>query len=1042
MYKAVPAQIDLPAMERAVASWWDEQNVFARSLTASEGRPRWTFYEGPPTANGTPGAHHVEARAFKDIFPRYRTMKGYHVPRQAGWDCHGLPVELAVERELGFSGKQDIEKFGIAEFNAKCKESVLRHVDEFSAMTRRMGYWVDMDSAYWTMDPAYIDSVWWSLKQIFDKGLLVQDHRVAPYCPRCGTGLSDHELAQGYEDVVDPSVYVRFPVHEGALAEKYAHLSLLVWTTTPWTLVSNTAVAAKPNAEYAVVRMPEGEHLIMASELVEAVVGPDATLVETLPGTDLERLPYTRPFDFIEIPHAHFVVLADYVTTDDGTGLVHQAPAFGADDLITCRAYGLPVVNPITPTGDFASDVPFVGGQFFKHADTPLTENLRERSLLFRSEPYEHAYPHCWRCHTPLLYYAQPSWYIKTTAIKDQLLEQNSSTHWFPPTIQWGRYGDWLTNNVDWALSRNRYWGTPLPIWRCTEGHLTAIGSRAELSEKAGRDVSDTDPHRPFVDDITFACSECGSVATRVPEVIDCWYDSGSMPFAAVGYPHNPDSDFAQQYPADFICEAIDQTRGWFYTLMAIGTLVFDKSSYENVVCLGHILDEEGRKMSKHLGNVLEPIPLMDEHGADAVRWFMLASGSPWQARRLGHQAIADVVRKTLLTYWNTVAFQALYARTASWQPGTPAPALADRHAMDRWVLARAHALARDVDSALENFDTQRGGRLIAEFVDDLSNWYVRRSRRRFWHGDPAALASLHEALRIVTLCMAPYTPFITEHVWDHLFAESENVESVHLAAWPTSESDVIDESLLTQMDTVRRLVELGRAARAESGVKTRQPLARALLFGPQVDQLSDELRAEIIDELNVMAIADSSQEGALVDVSAKANFRSLGARFGKETPLIAQAITAADPAVLHRTIAEQGNAQVTAVLADGPTTIALSADDITFTETPREGWSVASDSGESVALDLTLTEELIIAGQARDLVRAIQEARKGAGLDISDRITIVWDSSDEAMAQLWSSHGETIAGEVLATSVTRSSEALAHSVASDLPVTLSFTRA
>ncbi|MEI8262068.1 MAG: isoleucine--tRNA ligase, partial [Actinomycetes bacterium] len=659
MYRAVPAQIDLPAMEHEVLALWDAEHVFERSVEQSAGRPHWVFYEGPPTANGRPGTHHVEARAFKDIFPRYRTMKGYYVPRQAGWDCHGLPVELAVEKELGFSGKQDIERYGVAEFNAKCRDSVLRHVDEFTQMTRRMGYWVDFDHAYWTMDKDYVQSVWWSLKQIFDKGLLVQDHRVAPYCPRCGTGLSDHELAQGYDTVVDPSVYVRFPVQPGEeLAHQFPGLSLLVWTTTPWTLVSNTAVAAKPTATYAVVRTVAGEHLLMAEDLVAANTSEGDEIVHRLPGRDLERLGYVRPFTYVDVPDAHFVILADYVTTDDGTGLVHQAPAFGADDLAACRSYGLPVVNPIRPDGHFNDDLDVIGGVFFKKADEVLIAELNTTGRLYRHLPYEHSYPHCWRCHTPLMYYAQPSWYIRTTAIKDQLLAQNEQTAWYPQTIQWGRYGDWLRNNVDWALSRNRYWGTPLPIWRCPEGHLTAVDSLAMLSELAGHDVTQTDPHRPYVDDITMPCPQCNAQACRVPEVIDCWYDSGAMPFAAVGFPHVDADTFASQYPADFVCEAIDQTRGWFYSLMAVGTLVFGESSYKNVVCLGHILDEDGRKMSKHLGNVLEPIPLMDEHGADALRWFMLASGSPWQARRIGHTAIADVVRRTLLTYWNTVSFQ------------------------------------------------------------------------------------------------------------------------------------------------------------------------------------------------------------------------------------------------------------------------------------------------------------------------------------------------------------------------------------------------
>ena len=799
MYKAVPAQIDLPAMEHDVLDLWDRESVFERSVAQAQGRPLWTFYEGPPTANGTPGAHHVEARVFKDIFPRYRTMKGYFVPRQAGWDCHGLPVELAVERELGFSGKQDIEAYGIAEFNDKCRESVLRHVDEFTAMSKRMGFWVDTQSAYWTMNPDYIESVWWSLKTIFDAGLLVQDHRVAPYCPRCGTGLSDHELAQGYETVVDPSVYVRFPIADGPLADRYPGIALLVWTTTPWTLVSNTAVAVRPDATYCVVRSDDGDTFIVAEELIGHVFADSPVeVLERFSGATLERTRYQRPFDLVDVPDSHFVIVADYVTTDDGTGLVHQAPAFGAEDLVSCRAYGLPVVNPITANGHFEDQVPLVGGQFFKKADETLTRDLKERGLLFRRDPYEHSYPHCWRCHTPLLYYAQPSWYIKTTAKKEELLEQNEHTNWYPPTIKWGRYGDWLTNNVDWALSRNRYWGTPLPIWRCADGHLTAVGSLAELSELSGSNLSSLDPHRPYVDDVTIACPTCRQEARRVPEVIDCWYDSGAMPFAALGYPHRNVDAFDERYPADFICEAIDQTRGWFYSLMAVGTLVFGQSSYKNVVCLGHILDEDGRKMSKHLGNVLEPIPLMDEHGADAVRWFMLASGSPWQARRVGHSAIADVVRRTLLTYWNTVSFLSLYARTAQWQPSDGAPAPQDRPLIDRWVLSEAHRLARDVDDALENFDTQRGGRILAAFIDDLSNWYVRRSRRRFWDGDPAALATLHEALRIVTLCLAPYTPFIAERVWQDLFrpTEADAPESVHLAQWPTVDVGVIDTEL------------------------------------------------------------------------------------------------------------------------------------------------------------------------------------------------------------------------------------------------------
>ncbi|CAB4890355.1 MAG: isoleucine--tRNA ligase [Actinobacteria bacterium] len=1016
MYRAVPAQIDLTAMEHEVLALWEEKNTFARSLDQSQGRPTWVFYEGPPTANGTPGTHHVEARAFKDIFPRYRTMKGYHVPRQAGWDCHGLPVELAVEKELGFTGKQDIEKFGVAQFNDRCKESVLRHVGEFTEMTQRMGYWVDMDSAYWTMDSSYVQSVWWSLKQIFDKGLLVQDHRVAPYCPRCGTGLSDHELAQGYETVVDPSVFVRFPITDASFLAKYPTAALLVWTTTPWTLVSNTAVAVKPTATYVVVRTIDGETLVVAQELAAGLFEEGFEILATMPGTELERVTYQRPFDFVEIPDAHYVILADYVTTDDGTGLVHQAPAFGADDLASCRAYGLPVVNPVLPNGHFEDGVPVVGGMFFKKSDEELVKLLDKSGALFKHVQYEHSYPHCWRCHTPLIYYAQPSWYIRTTAIKDQLIAQNEKTNWFPGTIKNGRFGDWLENNVDWALSRNRYWGTPLPIWRCEDNHLTAVGSLAELSILAGHDVSETDPHRPYVDDITIACPTCNATATRVPEVIDCWYDSGAMPFAAVGYPQS-DVDFAAQYPADFICEAIDQTRGWFYTLMAIGTLVFEESSYKNVVCLGHILDEDGRKMSKHVGNVLEPIGLMNDHGADAVRWFMLASGSPWQARRVGHAAIGDVVRKTLLTYWNTVAFQSLYGRLSDWDPTSPAPAIADRPIIDRWLLSDANRLARDVDAALDQFDTQRAGRLIATFIDDLSNWYVRRSRRRFWDGDPAALSTLHEALHTVTLCMAPFTPFITERVWQDLFSAGDAPDSVHLASWPIVDESVIDEKLSTDMALVRRIVELGRAARATSGVRTRQPLRRALVSAPGWADLSTQLRDQVCEELNILSSdALDADEAGLVDISMKANFRTLGARFAKQTPLVANAIAAANAAELHMLIRSAGSASLEAGELG---TVSITAEDVVVTETPREGWAVASEAGESVALDLTITDELRRAGLAREVVRGVQEARKNAGFEISDRISLWWASDDAEVVQMWADHATEISGEVLATEVT-----------------------
>ena len=1011
-YTPVPPQVDLPAMEHDVLAFWEDDKTFQQSLDFAGDRPRWTFYEGPPTANGMPGTHHVEARVFKDVFPRFKTMQGFRVDRKAGWDCHGLPVELAVEKELGFSGKGDIEAYGVAEFNAKCRESVLRHVDAFEEMSDRMGFWVDTEDPYVTMTPEYVQSVWWALKQIFDKGLLVEDYRVAPYCPRCGTGLSDHELAQGYETVTDPSVYVRFPLTSGPYAGK---ASLLVWTTTPWTLVSNTAVAVNPEVDYVVASNGE-ETLVVAEPLFEQVLGEGWTVEATLPGTEMERWTYQRPFELVEFPsEAHFVVLADYVTTEDGTGLVHQSPAFGEDDMKVRKAYGLPVVVPVRPDGHFEDDLDLVGGQFFKHADADLVADLEARGLMFRHVAYEHSYPHCWRCHTALMYYAQPSWYVRTTAVKDALLRENERTNWYPDTIKWGRYGDWLNNNIDWALSRSRYWGTPLPIWRCGEGHLTCVGSLAELSDLSGTDQSGLDPHRPYVDEVTITCPECQGEARRVPEVIDAWFDSGSMPFAQWGYPHKPGSaeKFEAAYPADFICEAIDQTRGWFYTLMAIGTLVFDRSAYRNVLCLGHILAEDGRKMSKHLGNILEPIPLMEQHGADAVRWFMAASGSPWAARRVGHVAIQETVRKVLLTYWNTVAFHVLYARTAKWTPADGAPEVSKRPVLDRWLHAETARLVGRVTEAMENFDTQRAGNLLAQFVDDLSNWYVRRSRRRFWDGDPAALMTLHETIDTVTRLMAPLVPFITERVWQDVVrsVDPSAPTSVHLASWPEYDESAVDEELSGAVALARRLVELGRAARAEAKVRTRQPLRRALVASTAYARLTEELRREVADELNIGGLEPlSSAAEGLVDFSAKGNFRALGKRFAKRTPRVAAAIAAADAAALHAALEADGKATV---MVDGEEVEVL-PDEVIVSERPREGWSVVNEQGETVALDLELTPELVRAGLAREAVRLVQEARKASGFDVSDRVVLRWAAKGET-AEAMREHADLVADEVLA---------------------------
>jgi isoleucyl-tRNA synthetase len=1075
---ALPAQPDLPAIEHEMLARWRRRRTFEASLEQTEGAPRWTFYEGPPTANGMPGVHHIEARVFKDLFPRFKTMQGFHVIRKAGWDCHGLPVEVAVEKELGLSGKKDIEAYGVAEFNARCRESVLRHVDAFSALTTRMGYWIDLSTAYRTMDAQYVESVWWALKTIYDKGLLVRDFRISPYCPRCGTPLSDHEMGQPdvYREVTDPSVTVRFrvtSVPEGA----NPHLlgaDLLVWTTTPWTLVSNTAIAVHPDVEYVIARRIGGrggvwggsppvgteggrggvrggsppvgteyeDKVVVAEALWRRVLGDGWHVLATVGGSELIGARYTPPFGLIDVPDSHRVVSGTFVTTEDGTGLVHLAPAFGADDLAVVRANKMPVVNPVQADGRFTEGLPLVGGLFFKDADVPLTADLAERGLLFRSEPHVHSYPHCWRCGTTLLYYALPSWYIRTTLIKDELLAENEKTNWQPPTIKEGRYGEWLRNNVDWALSRTRYWGTPLPVWECPNEHVTCVGSLAELSRLVGRDLSGLDPHRPFVDSVEFPCPSCGLPAVRVPEVIDVWFDSGSMPFAQWGAPLRHAAAFEAAYPAQFICEAIDQTRGWFYSLMAIGTLVFGRSAYENVVCLGLVMDSQGRKMSKHLGNVIEPMGLLDSRGADAVRWFFAASGSPWGQRRIGPAVLDEIVRKVLLTYWNTASFLVLYANAgaggsgaaAAWRPedAAAAPAPGARPLLDRWLLSEVHACVRDVTAALEAFDTAAAGRRLAALIDDLSNWYVRRSRRRFWDGPAsadgspspdgaAAFATLHSALVSVTAMLAPITPFLSDYLWGVL-RPADSPESVHLASWPSVDPELIDPALSAQMALARRLVELGRSARSAASVRTRQPLSRALVGAPGFTALPAELRELVASELNVHSLESlDAAGGELVTYTVKPEFRVLGRRFGPSTQAVAAVIRAADPAVLAHSVAGPGGSVTVPVPSVGEVT--LTAADLVVTQTPLSGWGVASGGGETVALDLAVSDALRAEGYAREVVRLIQDARKSAGLIVSDRIVVRWASPDPELAAALAAHGPLIAGEVLAVSFGAASE-------------------
>ncbi len=1046
-FKPVDQHPDLPALEERVLARWRERDIFARSLAAREDGPLFRFFEGPPTANGRPGVHHVEARVFKDLFPRYRTMKGFRAPRKGGWDCHGIPVEIEVERELGFTRKRQIEEFGVAEFNARCRESVTRYVDDWQRLTERIGFWIDTSDAYWTMSEAYVDSVWWSLKQLWDDDLIYEGHKVVPYCPRCGTALSDHEVAQGYAEAVDPSVYVRLPVTEGPLADQRA--SLLVWTTTPWTLISNTAVAVGGDIRYVLAQAPGvDDPLVLAADLVGPVLGDDAAVMGDVAVDELRGLHYRPPFAFLEpesgqgseMPDWHYVTVADFVTTDEGTGIVHLAPAFGEDDLRVARAQDLPVINPVDLEGNFDARVPAFAGRFVKAADPAIIDDLRARGLVVKAGEHAHTYPFCWRCATPLLYYAKPSWYIATTRIRDRLLAENARVDWHPEHIRDGRYGDWLANNVDWALSRERYWGTPLPLWRCDGcGGVRVVGSRAELGELAGRDLSGLDPHRPFVDEVTFACPDCdGADATmrRVPEVIDAWYDSGSMPFAQFGYPHAAGSleHFEAFFPADFIAEAIDQTRGWFYSLMAVSTLLFDHNSYRTVLCLGHIVDADGKKMSKSLGNVLDPWDLIESRGADALRWLLLTDGSPWVARRVGTELLDEVVRKFLLTLWNTYYFFVTYARIDGWAPDvSQEPPVAQRPVMDRWVLAELADTVRAVTQALDGFDTTTAGRRLAGFVDDLSNWYVRRSRARFWAADPpggapatgavsvdkdAAFSTLHECLVTVSALLAPFIPFVADELYENLVAavDSQAPDSVHLLDLPVPDADADDDELRAAVAAARRIVELGRRARNDAAIPVRQPLRAALVTLPVADRARwSDVAGVVADELNVKTIQVPDNAAGTVTVVLKPNYRALGPVFGPRTPAVARAIERADSERVAGALQAAGSAEID---VDGePVTVTPSQ--VQVQEESRSGWQVARDGPYSIALDLEVGADLRREGLARELVRALNDLRKRLGLALDDRVRVELAADDDVGAAV-DEHAETIAAETLAVELGR----------------------
>jgi isoleucyl-tRNA synthetase len=1020
-FDKVSPQVDFPRLEEEVLGLWQETDAFYKSVQRRPEDKPFVFYEGPPTANGRPGFHHTLARAFKDLIPRYKTMRGYRVERKGGWDCHGLPVEIGVEKELGLEGKSDIERYGVEEFNRLCRESVFRYVEDWQRTSERLGFWVDMEDPYRTLDDSYIASVWWALKTLHEKDLLYEGFKVSPHCPRDQTSLSSAEVALGYQQypdpVVDPSVYVRLPLEDGE------NTSLLVWTTTPWTLISNTAVAANPDVDYATVRVGE-ERLILAQDLLEQVLGEtDYEVLETRKGTALEGLRYRRPFDYVPVEQTEnlwTVVVDAYVTTTEGTGLVHTAPAYGVDDARLSREYGLPTVHPVRPDGTFDEQVGPFAGQFVKDADAGLIQELKDKGLMFRADTLEHAYPHCWRCGTPLLYYAKKAWYGRTTAVLGDLLSENEGINWVPEHMKWGRFGDWLENNIDWALSRERYWGTPLPIWRTASGDVVVVGSRAELEELAIDPVPD-DLHRPYIDRVRVRHPETGEEATRVPEVLDAWFDSGSMPFAQWGFPHGEASEerFRGHFPADFICEAVDQTRGWFYSLLAVSTMLFGKASYKNCLVLGHILDAEGKKMSKSLGNVVDPWEVFENQGADALRWALYTSTSPGNARRFSVDQVSEAVRKYLLTLWNTYSFFVTYARIDGFDPGKDYVEPGDRTLMDRWALSELQLTVKTVTERLDAYDVTTAGRTIGEFVDELSNWYVRRSRRRFWKGEDdrekkAAHSTLYECLVTVAKLTAPFTPFVAEALYQNLVAEGEVPESVHLADWPEYDVGLVDLDLSERMAAARRVVGLGRAARNAAAIKTRQPLREVVVVNEGPDGASlkegvESLEETVLEELNVKELAFGEAEDVFV-YDLKPDLGVVGPKYGRLVPGIRTALAAAPADVGVRAAAGES----VTVDVEGEE-IKLSAEELLVEPKQREGYALEREGKLSVALSTTLDGELLDEGLVRELVHRVQNLRREKGFEIEESISVGLSGNRRVASLLEDRWGDYFKAEVLA---------------------------
>ena len=992
MYNKVSTNLEFVDRELEIMKFWKENKIADKCIEIREGSPQFTFYDGPPTANGKPHIGHIITRAVKDIIPRYKTMKGYKVFRKAGWDTHGLPVELEVEKMLGISGKPQIEDYGVEPFIQKCKESVWKYENEWREMSDRVGYWADMDHPYVTYHNDYIESEWWALKKIWDKGLLYKGHKIVPYCPRCGTALSSHEVAQGYKDVKETSAIAKFAVR----GEENTYI--LAWTTTPWTLPSNVGLCMNPVETYVKIKTGD-EYYILAEALVKTVLGDEAEyeVVETKKGDDYKGLRYMPLFDFVADDDKAFkVVTDDYVTLTDGTGVVHIAPAFGEDDARVGRANGLPFRQYVDPQGNFTKDVTPWVGMFVKDGDKYVLEYLKEKGTLFAALPFEHSYPFCWRCDTPLIYYARDTWFIEMTKVRDRLVANNRTVNWLPDNIKEGRFGNFLENVIDWGLSRERYWGTPLPIWECECGHRHVIGSIAELKEMSNDCPENIELHKPFIDAVHIKCPECGKQMTRVSEVIDCWFDSGSMPFAQHHYPFENKELFEKNYPAQFISEAVDQTRGWFYTLMAISTLIFDMAPFQNCIVMGHVQDKNGQKMSKHKGNVVDPWSVLNKQGADAVRWYFYTNSAPWLPSRFYDEAVSEGQRKFMGTLWNTYAFYVLYANIDNFNPKDYTLEYDKLAPMDKWVLSKLQTLIKTVDEGLENYRITEPARAIQEFVDELSNWYVRRSRERFWGKDMPqdkvnAYMTLYTVLETVIKISAPFTPFMAEEIYRNLVLNSysDAPESVHLCDFPVAKEEWIDKELEENMDEVLNIVILGRAGRNTANIKNRQPMGQMFVKAPKV--LPEMFTAIVSEELNVKEVIFSDDVANFTTYKFKPQLRTLGPKYGKLVPKIGAYLGEVDGTAFMNELKANGTVKFNIEGTD----VELAESDLLIETAEKGGFVTEEDRGITVVIDTNLTPELIEEGFVREIVSKIQTMRKEADFEVMDRIKVGFEGSD-----------------------------------------------